>query len=142
MATPTTAPQKARDADGHDPQGPGCDYRATGIALTVCEGLKQTPAPCERPGSASCLTGPAARAPALDRWLFPSPLPLFRNVKQGHFLWVDANGVVQYALPGAFDCAGEDVASDHSKDDGVPPHRGVQPVLGDEVEQPLDFPDD
>jgi hypothetical protein len=26
------------------------------------------------------------------------------------------------------------VASDHSKDDGVPPHRGVQAVLGDEVE--------
>jgi len=41
------------------------------IALTACEGLKQTPAPRERPGSASCLTGPAARAPAPDRWLFP-----------------------------------------------------------------------
>jgi hypothetical protein len=24
---------------------------------------------------------------------------LFSNVKQGHFLWVDANGIVQYAPP-------------------------------------------
>ena len=41
----------------------GLRLPATGIVLTACEGLKQTPAPCERPGSASCLTGPAARAP-------------------------------------------------------------------------------
>ena len=53
----------------------GLRLPATGIALTAREGLKQTPAPCQRPGSASCLTGPAARAPALDRRLFPSPLP-------------------------------------------------------------------
>jgi hypothetical protein len=32
--------------------------------------------------SASCLTGPTARAPALDRWLFPSPLP--RAKSRGH----------------------------------------------------------
>jgi hypothetical protein len=35
MATPTTAPQKARDADGHDPQGPDCDYRATGMIIAL-----------------------------------------------------------------------------------------------------------
>ena len=52
----------------------GLRLPATGIVLTAREGLKQTPAPCERPGSASCLTGPAARTPALDRWLFPSVL--------------------------------------------------------------------
>ena len=42
----------------------GLRLPGTGIALTAFEGLKQTPAPCEKPGSASCLTGPAARAPA------------------------------------------------------------------------------
>jgi hypothetical protein len=46
------------------------------------------------------------------------------------------------SVPGAFDCAGEHVMGDDGKGDGVAPRSGVQAVLGDEAEQPGDFPDD
>ena len=45
-------------------------------------------------------------------------------------------------LPGAFHGAAEHVAGDDGQDDGMSAHNGVQAVLGDEVEEPLDFPDD
>jgi hypothetical protein len=45
-----------------------------------------------------------------------------------------AGGAV--SLPGALDSAAEHMAGDDGKDDGVPAHRWVQAVLGDEVEEP------
>jgi hypothetical protein len=50
----------------------GLRLPATGIVLTAREGLKQTPAPCAGPGSASCLTGPAARARRWTGGCFPA----------------------------------------------------------------------
>ena len=44
--------------------------------------------------------------------------------------------VVRYPPPGTLDRAAEHVAGDERQDDGIPAHRGVQAVLGDEVEQP------
>jgi hypothetical protein len=43
-------------------------------------------------------------------------------------------------LTGSLDRASDDMPGDEGENDGMPPHRGVLPVLRNQVQQPRDFP--
>jgi hypothetical protein len=62
MAAPTAASQKSRESHGHDPQGPGSDYRATGIVPRPAKALSR-PRPLARAGVSLLSDRPGCTCP-------------------------------------------------------------------------------